>query len=348
MSELTPSSNGYLTNILEQPAAVRATITALDLTNSHPFAEKLAAGQLRRVVLTGMGASYAALHPLYLKLVANGIDAHRIETSELLYHAPQLLTPQTLVIAVSQSGASGETVTLLERMQHEHIPLIGVTNTADSPLAAASDALVLTQAGAEFSVSSKTYMATLAALQLLGGALYAQDLSPIRTRLVQAADVMENYLAHWQKYVTTLVNELTGIQHMVLVGRGPSLAAVEAGALIIKEASHFACQGMSSAAFRHGPMEMITPDLFVLVFSGVPPTIEHNQRLAADIRAAGGRVALVSESARADVFTFPHVAPETLPLLEFLVPEMLSLALAQLRNHNPGVFTRTAKVTTQE
>ncbi len=354
MSEFLSLSNGYLQNILEQPAAIRATIAGLTgLTAFRPFSEQLAAGQLWRVVLTGMGASYAALHPLYLQLVAHGMDAHRIETSELLYHAPQLLAPQTLIIAVSQSGASGETVTLLERVRKERvrnnqIPLIGVTNTPDSPLAAASDAIVLTQAGAEYSVSSKTYVATLAALELLGTTLCAQDPTHARAQLEQTAKGMEQYLEHWQEDVATLVKELAGIQHMVLVGRGPSLAAVEAGALIIKEASHFPCQGMSSAAFRHGPMEMITPELFVLVFRGVAPTIEHNLRLAADIRAAGGRVAVVSESASANVFSFPQVAPTTLPLLEFLVPEMLSLALAQLRGHNPGVFTRTSKVTTEE
>lgn len=349
MSDSNSTSGSYPENILQQPEAVRATVAGLpNLDAVSSFAWRLASGRFHQVVLTGMGASYAALYPLTLQLLAHNIPSQRIETSELLYHAPRLLGPRTLLIAVSQSGASVEILRLLDRTRPEQTPLIGVTNTPGSPLAKSADSIVLTRAGAEYSVSSKTYVATLAALNLLGEALCGRDLAPARVQLRHAADAMSSYLAHLDDHVAELVRILEPVRHIVLVGRGPSLAAVGAGALIIQEAARFPCLGMSSAAFRHGPMELISPDLFVLVLNGVAPTQELNTRLAADIRAAGAHAALVEESSGDNVFYLPPVPPATLPLVECLVPEMFSLALARLRGHTPGKFERSGKITVTE
>lgn len=348
-SRVPTQPSNYPQNLLEQPEAVRATVAGLsDWRALAPIAAELASGHFRQVVLTGMGASYAALQPLTLELLAQGFPAQRIETSELLYHAPRLLDPQTLFIAASQSGASVEILNLLEQTRSLHIPLIGVTNTPDSPLAEGASAVVLTHAGAEFSVSSKTYVATLAALYLLGSVLRGDSADAAGAHLRDAADAMEGYLAHSDEYVATMVHLFRPFEHFVLVGRGPSLAAVGAGALIIQEAAQVACLGMSSAAFRHGPLELIAPDLFVLVYHGTAPTQELNGRLADDIRARGARAVLVQESARPDAFSLPSVLPMTLPLVEILVPEIMSLALARLRGRTAGQFYQGSKVTVTE
>lgn len=340
---------GYPQNLLEQPAAVRDTIAGLSNWSAlSPYAARLSAGQFRNVVLTGMGASYAALQPITLGLVAQGVPAQRIETSELLYHTPRLLDSQTLVIIVSQSGASAEILRLLERTRPQHVPVIGVTNTQDSPLAGGADAVMLMRAGVEFSVSSKTYVATLAALHLLGDALCGRDPNHSKTELEHTADAMEKYLTRLQEHVSALIQVLTPIRNLAIVGRGPSLAAVGAGALIIQEAAKFPCLGMSSAALRHGPLELISPDFFVLVYRGVAPTQELNARLAADIRERGAQAVLVAESADPGVFSLPPVAPVTLPLAEILVPQMISLALARLRGRTAGQFEQGGKVTLTE
>ena len=347
MRESTLSGN-YFQNILEQPQALRDTVAALDEDPLRSIVEKLEKGALRGIVLTGMGASYHALQPLVLELVAHGIPAQRVETSELLYHAPRLLDARTLVLVASQSGQSVEIVRLVERAQADKIPLLGITNTPASPLSAASDALLLTRAGSEYSVSSKTFVATLAALAFAGAVFTRQDPAVRRAQLVNAAEAMEQYLTHAQAFVAALEQRLKPITQMVLVGRGPSLAAVGTGALIQREAAHFPAQEMSSAAFRHGPMEMISPQLFVLVFRGIPPTVALNARLVQDIRAAGADAALIDESAAPDVFALPPIPPAVLPLLEILVPEMISLALARLRGRIPGEFERGTKITTTE
>jgi glucosamine--fructose-6-phosphate aminotransferase (isomerizing) len=347
-STLAAAPTGYLRDILDQPAALHDTLDAFsDFPSMRPFAGRLASGDLHRVVLTGMGSSYHALHPLTLTLIARGLSVQMLETSELIHYAPTLLKPRTLLVVVSQSGRSAEVVGLLERT-HGRVPLVGVTNTADSPLAAQADALLLTRPGDEFSVSSKTYIAALAALAWLGDALAGQDTLATRQALDAALNAMERYLALWTGYVDTLCKQMADVRYLILVGRGPSLAAVGTGALIVKESAHFPAEGLSSAAFRHGPLEMAAPDIFVLVFSGTAATAALNARLADDVRAAGGLAALVHESAVPDVFALPPVPDIARPLLELLPVQMLSVALARLKGHEAGRFGHASKVTLTE
>jgi len=349
-----PNPTGYLRDILDQPLALRDTLAGLsDLSALRPFSERLASGELRRVVLTGMGSSYNALYPITLTLIAHSVSAQMVETSELIHHASALIEPHTLIIAVSQSGQSPETLRLLEKARslsggEGRAPILGVTNTADSPLAKQSDAFLLMRAGSEYTVSTKTYLATLVALALLGDALTGQDPAPTQTALNTAPEAVTQYLSRYEAHVETLTERLAGVRFVILAGRGSSLAAVGTGGLIIKESAHFPAEGMSSAAFRHGPLEMISPQDFVLVYAGGAPTLELNARLAADVEAAGGRAALVVESLTEGVFSLPSIPEVARPILEMLPPQMISLALAQLQGREAGRFERATKVTATE
>jgi len=340
--------SGYVRDILDQPTALRDTLASFaQYPTLGPFAERLAAGDLCRVVLTGMGASFHALHPLNLTLTARGLCTLMIETSELIHHAPTLLNCGTLVVVVSQSGQSAEVVELLKRAPGR-MSLVGVTNTAGSPLAQGSDVTLLTRAGDEFSVSSKTYVAALAALAWLADALAGQDSQSTIAALDSAIDSMTKYLAGWRQHVEALCKELASVRSLFLVGRGSSLAAVGMGALIIKESAHFAAEGLSSAAFRHGPLEMVAPGVFVLVYAGAEPTVELNIRLAEDIRAAGGQAALVGSTPHPEPYALPPIPEVARPLVELLPAQMASLALAKLSGHEPGQFVRATKITWTE
>src|ERR1035438_6021349 len=121
------------------------------------------------MVLTGMGSSLHALYPLELMLTAHGENVRRVDTSELIHSMPRLLAVSTIVVAVSQSGQGAEMVRLLEQ-NAQRATIVGVTNTADSTLARQADFLMLTRCGEEFSVSAKTYVGALAALEILGAA----------------------------------------------------------------------------------------------------------------------------------------------------------------------------------
>jgi glutamine---fructose-6-phosphate transaminase (isomerizing) len=98
-----------LQDLLAQPQALSDTFGALDRSPELvDFAGRLRRGEFRQIVLTGMGSSFHALHPLSLQLVDHGIGSTMVETSELVHYHTRVLNPKTLVIAVSQSGERGD------------------------------------------------------------------------------------------------------------------------------------------------------------------------------------------------------------------------------------------------
>lgn len=346
--DLSVIEGNYLRDILDQPRALEDTLQALTQnTKLEDIASQVQKGKFQRIILTGMGSSYHVLHPLNLELVEHGFTTFMVETSELVHYQTRFFDPKTLVIAVSQSGRSAEVVRLLETNRN-HATLIAVTNTPGSPLATRCDATVLTQAGQEFSVSCKTYVTALMALKWVGGALCGKDPSNTLQELKQAAPAVSSYLSDWKKHVQSLVEELKNIAHLFLVGRGASLAAVGTGALTIKESDHFNAEGMSSAAFRHGPLEMLSRESFVLVFSGGQKTQDLNKRLFRDIREKAGRSELVGEEASLPAFLLTAAASSLRPVLEILPVQMVTLALAAQMSREPGRFELASKVTTTE
>jgi len=342
------SENAYAKDIHQQPAALQNTLDGLSVLDPGiftPFARRLENRQLRQVVLTGMGSSYHALHPLHLKLIAGGISSLMIETSELVQFAGRLLAPDCLVVAVSQSGKSAETVQLLD-MAPADCHIVGVTNSAESPLAQKATALVLTHGGSESTVSCKSYIATLTALALLADWLTGQPTASTLAAAQNTVAQTQRYLTHWDEYLDTTRQTLQGVRSLFLVGRGESLAAAGTGGLIIKEAAHFHAEGMSSAAFRHGPFEMVTPDVFTLVYAGEGPGRPLNANLLADIRTAGGKAELVDRAGETTTpFHLPTGTPCLASVLEILPAQVISVALGLLHGHNPGYFTRCSKVT---
>ena len=336
--------NAYIQNILEQPAALADTLHGLQSAERlDAYSTRLAGGQLQQVILTGMGSSFHALHPLHYRLVQAGVRVQMLETSELIHHAHTLLDRHNLILAVSQSGQSAEVVALLEQVKGK-IPVIGITNQPENPLAHLADTFILLHAGDEYSVSTKTYLATLAALAWVGDELLGFTQHPSLEELQPIPATAELYLKNWEVYVEQLCQELAGAGCLFLCGRGDSLAAVGTGGLIIKESAHFPAEGMSSAAFRHGPLEMVSPLCFVLIFQGDRASAGLNEKLAADIVNLGGRAGVVHSGDGSQVFTLPAVSDTARPILEFLPVEMTSLALARLHDHIPGVFQKSGKV----
>jgi glutamine---fructose-6-phosphate transaminase (isomerizing) len=348
VADLRIIEGDYVRDILAQPVALRDTLAKLrPQRDLDQLAVRLNRGQFQRIVLTGMGSSFHVLHPLNLALVAAGLTPILVETSELIHYENQLLNATTLVVAVSQSGKSAEMVRLLE-MNRRQAPIIAVTNSPRSPLATGSQATVLTRAGKEFSVSCKTYLAALLVLRWLGDFLCQHNLQKTRQELRETPLAVECYLANWKDHVRTLAGQLTRIRHLFLVGRGASLAAVGTGALIVKESAHFHAEGMSSAAFRHGPLEMLSRETFVLVFAGDWKTRELNYRLCQDIREKEGKAEILGQTGSALPYGLPAVPLSLLPILEILPVQMITLALAACRGREAGRFELASKVTTVE
>ncbi len=343
-------SNAYVGDILAQPAALRDTLKALaetDYTVFEPLTRSISSGKLRRIVLTGMGSSFHALNPLFLALIEGGHNAQMIETSELIHYAPGLLGPSSLVVAVSQSGRGAEIIQLLKKVQGKAV-LVGVTNSADSPLATQAEAALITAAGVESTVSCKTYVATLAALAVLARVLTGQETDSTLAELQCAPELVAQFLSRWETWVETAMERVKGVRSLLLAGRGISLAAAGTGGLIIKEAAHFPSEGMSCAALRHGPLEMMSSRTLAVVYEGDGKTAKLNAALVNDLCKAGGRAHLIRQSDEADLFALPHSSLTVLPLLEILPAQMLSLALALSIGHAPGQFSHATKVTDVE
>ena len=333
---------------MDQPEALRNTWRSLRDTDAlDGIAQSCVRTRFERVVLTGMGGSFFGLHPLCIELASQGWTPVMVETSELIYYYPHLLTPSTLVIAVSQSGQSVEMVRLLEMNAHR-AKIIGVTNWPNSPLARDADFAALTAAGDEYSVSCKTYVTAQMALRMVGAALCESDSSLRLHELEAAAGLVASYLQGWEDKVSAFVELLTDVRGLFLAGRGDSLAAAQTGALTIKESSHFHAEGMSSAALRHGPFEMLKAGIMVGVFAGDKTARPFNEGLIRDAGATSAKALMFSTDAPQPCCRLPEATETLRPIIEMMPVQMMTLALAALANREAGRFERATKVTAVE
>lgn len=337
----------YFQDVMAQPQALRATHAWLAEPGRWLQVQQfITARNWKRIVLTGMGSSYHTFHPLNLALIEAGHSPVMIETSELVHYGLALCDEHTLVIAASQSGASAETVRLLEL--NRRATVLGVTNTAGSALARGAGLALLAQAGPEYSVSCKTYVAGMLALQWLAALFARRDEQQTLARLAAGAELAGQYLQGWPQHVETLAARLRGKRHLFFAGRGSSLSAVGTGALIMKEATRLHAEGMSSAAFRHGPLEMLHPDMWIGVFGGPEPTRALNRRLASTLVANGGQCDEIGMDATLRPFRLPECDPALQPILEILPVQLMTLALAALAGREAGHFERASKITATE
>ena len=205
-------------------------------------------------------------------------------------------------------------------------------------------------AGEEATVSTKTYLNMLAVLLLAGAQLAGDDWQTLCEALRRAAEAMEAYLASLPAHMDALDAMLDHEQHVIIVGRGPSMGAVWNGSLISKEAAKCPFEGMNAADFRHGPLELAGPGLTLLMFEGDSQTAALNRALAVEVEALGARVIWLGMQPDATLPTFvlPQVDECARPLVEILPLQVLTLVMARRNGITPGKFRHVAKITTQE
>jgi len=278
-------------------------------------------------------------------LNANGFDSHWVETSELLHGFEVFFSHETLLIAVSQSGESAEISDLMAHAgDFGHV--IGITNQRHSALGAKPDTLLLLHAGDESSVSCKTYVASLVVLQWLSGQLLGSDPGESVGEWIEVERVIRQYLEEWSNHVKEILPFISGVRNIFLTGRGNSLAAAGTGGLILKESTRQHAEGMSSAAFRHGPLEMIGGDVLVFIFDGDEKIIPLQQRLFSDLIGLGGRAHRIGAELKIPkVFHLPQVSDGARSVLEILPIQMLSLAIAARDGIEAGRFEHASKIT---
>jgi glucosamine--fructose-6-phosphate aminotransferase (isomerizing) len=341
------AEGAYLSDLLEQPAALRRTVATPLPKGLSKIAQQCKSRFPPFVVLTGMGSSFHALNPIAIRLSETGIRAIMLETSELIYYWPHLFGIETLIVAVSQSGRSAEILRMLE-LNGGRSTLLAVTNDGTSPLAHAADCVVALSAGAEATVSCKTYLCTLFALARIGEAICFGGPDRLLPGSDSLADSVDDYLSHLHRHIEEAQDCLRATRHIILAGRGPSIASACTGGLIIKEAARFPAEGMSAAAFRHGPLEMVNDALTLFVFQGDERSAALSSRLVSDVAALGAAAHLIGEDAAPEFLRLPSTTDLLRPILEILPVQIITLALAAREGREAGAFSHASKITSVE
>jgi len=341
----------YIADILSQPEALRQALESYPSGPVEQLRARLLAGEFSRIVLTGMGSSFNAAYPAWLNLLSLPTPAIHVNTAELLHYGRQMIDARTLLWVNSQSGRSVEIVRLLENLAGQRPAFqLSMTNFIESPMARNADMVVPIQAGEEATVSTKTYINMLAMLMLCSAQLADQDWQALLQSMRRAADALEAALSGWQERVAELDAMLGKVDQLLILGRGASMAAVWNGSLINKEAAKCTFEGMNVADFRHGPMELVSPRLTILMLEGAPQTAKMNRYTALEITRLGGRVIWLASKPDPELPTLllPFVDEASRPALEIVPFQMLTLVMAQRGGIEAGKFRHIGKVTMQE
>jgi glucosamine--fructose-6-phosphate aminotransferase (isomerizing) len=345
-------------DIAAQPEALRGAlayyaaggIALLDAARGHATAAT-------RVLLVGMGSSLSAAVPAADRM-ARHRPAFACEAGELLHYGLADVSDDSLVVLVSQSGRSVETLAVGEQLQRRgHRRLIAVTNDTASPLAAVCSLTLPILAGEEATVSTKTFVTTFVVLHALVGALAPEgDTAGSGSRFPPGlADAMA--VAVEQESAPVAVAEaMRDCVSVSLIARGPSVAAADYGALIMKETVAMPCEAFSGGSFRHGPLETAGPRVGIVVLAPGGRTQHLGTRLARETSQLGSPTWLIGDDAaelppetdRLRVMTLPAVDEAFAPLLSSVPIQRLAAALARQRGRVPGILLRSSKVTETE
>lgn len=230
-----------------------------------------------RPVFVGIGASHAALALPVRLLAEHGVPARRALAGDL---GPRPATDDAdLVIGVSQSGRSTETLEALRRTGRERS--VALVNTAPSPLSAAAGRAIDLGSEADSYASTIGYTGTLVGLSLIAGALAGVPLAAARAEWAGIGERLEQY----ERAVGPVVDEIAGRASSVvaadLVGAGAGRSVAEEGALLLREVCRVPATAMVTRNYLHGAMESAGRTLHVVVGDG------REVRLARTLAAAG-------------------------------------------------------------
>jgi len=346
----------FVKDILSQASALRVALDQFDPKPIKQIAGLLEKGAFDRIALTGMGASFYALYPTYLYLSRLTIPVIWVDTAELIHYSSQQITSKTLIWIVSQSGKSAEIISIIKHLKDAQPGYVIVTtNDLSSPLAEyvneyPSHSLCLPiHASPETSVSTRTYLNSLAICQLSARALLREPLTPSYQELKTGIRSMQAYLDDWQQHLNEIAEKVLLPEHLVILGRGSSFASASTGAMIMGEVGGNPAIALFAGQFRHGPLEMCAPNLTALIFAGAPQTRQLNQRLAEDIAGYETRAFwLGKDNPGVESLPMPEVQGVALPLGEMLPMQLLSVHLALQVGREPGKFKHIGKVTLVE
>ena len=355
--------------ISEQPEAVANTLRGRlteDGAVTLPELDALVDRDVRRVVFVACGtAAYAAMIGAYALEKFAKIPASVELSHEFRYRDP-LVDAHTLVVSVSQSGETMDTLMAVRHAAENGAATVAICNTQGATIPRESDATIYTHAGPEVAVAStKAFTAQVVACYLL--ALYlsakapdtsAKERAEIATALLAAPDQMSEMLGVGER-IAEMAKWMADTHSVLYLGRHVGFPVALEGALKLKELAYIHAEGFAAGELKHGPIALIEPGqiVFVVVPSPRDPASLHAKVVSniQEIRARGARVIAIAERADAAVLPFadeviavPPAHPFVEPLLAVIPLHLFGMELAMAKGLDVDQPRNLAKSVTVE
>lgn len=331
--------------INEQPEAIKNTCTGrlIDDTHVHiPELEKLGDNKLRdirRIIIVACGtASYAGQVSSYAIEQWARIPVEVQLSHEFRYREP-VLQDTDLIISVSQSGETMDTLQAVKLANQKNITTIAVCNTQSATIPRASTAAVYTHAGPEVAVAStKAFVAQITALYLIGlhlarirGTLDATQQKRAVNQLKQLPDKLREAVATHEQ-IAQLAHWMADTRSVLFLGRHVGYPCALEGALKLKEIAYIHAEGFAAGELKHGPIALIDhgQPVFVLVPSPRTSPLMHAKVISniQEIRARGARIIAIVEKGDTAVLPFADDVIR-LPLADALFEPLLQVVPLQ-------------------
>jgi glucosamine--fructose-6-phosphate aminotransferase (isomerizing) len=318
--------------------------------------------KIRDIKIVAAGTSYyAALVGKYIIEELARIPVEVEPASEFRYRQP-IIDQDTLVLGISQSGETADTLAAIREARRLKAKVISVTNVVGSSMALESDAVIYLHAGPEIGVAStKTFIAHLVCLYLLGIRLAAvrhrvpsERLSALAAELKALPEAVQNVLDK-AKELQTLAKKYARNSNFMYIGRGINYPIALEGALKLKEISYVHAEGYASGELKHGPIALLDSGFPVFAIATQSATLEKMVSNIQEVMARDAPVlALVSEGdgvlddIPADRIALPAVSEFLSPVTNVVAMQLFAYFLASERGCNVDQPRNLAKSVTVE
>ena len=295
---------------------------------------------VRRCVLVACGTAWhACLVGKFLLERLAGIPCEVDYGSEFRYRDP-ILDEHTLLVVVSQSGETADTLAAVEAGRERGTPVLAVCNVVDSSIARRSNAVLYTHAGPEISVAStKAFTTQLTALYLLAvwlgrrkGTLTAADEARYVQSLVELPLHMEAALKG-EDALARIARQLASVSDVLYLGRGVNFPVALEGSLKLKEISYIHAEGYPSGEMKHGPIALIDEKMPVVVIVPKDEVYEKTLSNLMEVESRGGRILAVTDGSDADLERIAEWVVEVPRTESLFMPVLLTIPLQLLAYH---------------
>ena len=358
MAEKAGFPHFMLKEIYEQPRAIRDAIHG-NADVIRTAAEEIA--KYEKIFIVAMGTSYHAglVGKYLLQRLAKRVPVVE-DASEFRYEFDDLVDENTLVIAITQSGETADTLAAMKLAKRKGAKVLGIVNVVGSMATRIADLTLYTHAGPEIGVAAtKTYTTQLTVLTMLAvelarvlGTADEGYLDGLEEGLKGIPELVEAALKH-DESLRELAESLVDRRDFFYIGRGISVPTALEGALKLKEISYIHAEGLSAGELKHGPLALIEKDVPVVA---VAPGGRTFDKMVSNIEEALARGAfVVGLGDREDLKRISSVFVEMPPVDELLSPllyivplQLLAYHLAVLRGNDPDKPRNLAKSVTVE